>query len=283
MNTILIVLPIITVLMFEIGLTFNIKDFRIVLKHPKTIITGLIGQIIILPIIAISFAIIFNLDPIYIIGLVLIAASPGGSSSNIFTYLAKGDVALSVLLTALSSFITLFTIPLVMSLTTSYVNNCAGTIIELPTGKLLVQNIILMLVPILLGILCRKKKPCLAEKLHKLLSKIAFPALMLLAGTFFFQHHKTIIKEFTHLGLVITTFILVAIGVAALLTRIFKLKKKYKRTIIIEVGMQNAAQAITVASSPFIFNNDLIAIPAIIYALMMNIVLLLYLIGLKAR
>ena len=114
MNSIFIVLPILTILMFDLGLTLEGKDFLLVLKRFKAVVAGMIGQLVILPLLAWLIADMMGLNPIFTIGLVLIACCPGGSSSNIFSMLAKGDVALSVSLTAVSSIITLITVPLIM-------------------------------------------------------------------------------------------------------------------------------------------------------------------------
>jgi BASS family bile acid:Na+ symporter len=273
MNSILIVLPILTILMFDLGLTLEGKDFLLVLKRSKPLLVGLFGQLI-LPMLAWGVAVFMYLDPIFTIGLVLIACCPGGSSSNIFSMLAKGDVALSVSLTALSSIITLFTLPLIMQMVTSAVGQQVG--IQLPVKNLLMQNLVTMLLPIVLGIMVRYYKPKLAAQIERVLSKLAFPALMLLAGIFFVQHRQTIADNLSILGLSVTALLLVAVAFAAGLCYLFRLHTKERRTIIIEVGMQNAAQAIAIASSPFVFNDGRFAIPAIMYALMMNVVLLTY-------
>ena len=283
MNTVFIVLPILTLLMFELGLTVKLADFQLLAKDPKPVLVALFGQIILLPIIAFALASVFHLTPLFYIGVVLIACCPGGSSSNVFSMLAKGNVALSILLTALSSIITLFTIPFIMSTAVTWIGNTMNSEIHLPMGNLLVQNILLMFVPILLGAFVRKKWNKTADKLDRVLSKIAFPALLLLAGVFFVQHRQTIYDNIQVLGTCITLLILLAIGGAAILSRMFKFNTSTRRTIVIEVGMQNAAQAIAIASSPFIFNNGVIAIPAIIYALMMNVILLTYVGMIKYR
>lgn len=274
MNSILIVLPILTVLMFDLGLTLEGKDFLLVLKRYKAFIAGLAGQIVILPLIAWCIASLLHLSPLMSIGLVLIACCPGGSSSNVFSKLAKGDVALSVSLTAVSSIVTLFTIPLIMQVATASTGAAVG--IQLPVRNLLMQNIVTMLLPILLGIGLRHWKKEWAIKADKVLSRLAFPALMFLAAVFFIQHRITIADNFGTLGIATTALLICAIAAAAGLCRLFSLGTGDRRTIIIEVGMQNAAQAIAIASSPFVFNDGRIAIPAIIYALMMNIVLLIY-------
>ena len=273
MNSILIVLPILTLLMFCLGLTLEAKDFILVIKRGKAVAGGLFGQLI-MPLLAWAVALVMHLDPIFTIGLVLIACCPGGSSSNIFSMLAKGDVALSVSLTAMSSIITLFTLPLIMQIVTSAVGQQVG--IQLPVKNLLMQNLVTMLLPIVIGIIIRYYKPELAARIAKVLSKMAFPALMLLAGIFFIQHKDTITTNFSVLGLAVTLLLLVAISFATVLCYMVGLMTTERRTIIIEVGMQNAAQAIAIASSPFVFNDGRFAIPAILYALMMNVVLLTY-------
>lgn len=274
MNSIFIVLPILTVLMFDLGLTLQGKDFLLVLKRGKAVIAGMLGQLVLLPLIAWGVATILNLSELMTIGLMLIACCPGGSSSNVFSKLAKGDVALSVSLTGVSSIITLFTIPLIMQVTTAHTGEAIG--IHLPVKNLLMQNIVTMLLPIILGILIRKRWQNAADKIDRVLSKLAFPALMFLAAVFFIQHRATIAENFSTLGIATTMLLLCAIALALVLCLIFRLKTQERRTIVIEVGMQNAAQAIAIASSPFVFNDGRIAIPAIIYALMMNVILLIY-------
>ncbi len=274
MNTIWIVLPILTLLMFDLGLSLRFEDFGKVFRHPWPLAVALFGQLVLLPAIALGLAYLFRLPPVFFIGLVLIACCPGGSSSNVFSKLAGGDVALSVTLTALSSIITLFTIPFIMSWATQLVGESVG--ITLPVGNLIKQNLVLMLLPVLLGIGMHYAWPNAADKTDKVLSKLAFPLLLVLITVFYIQHRHTILENIGILGLCVTALILVAIGLSSLLSRLVKNSPRQRRTVIIEVGMQNAAQAITIASSPLVFANEEMAIPAILYSLMMNIVLLIY-------
>ena len=281
MNSIFIVLPILTLLMFDLGLTLLPRDFVFIVRKPRAALVGLFGQLIMLPLIAYAIASLFSLPPIFFIGVMLIACCPGGSSSNIFSMLAQGDVALSVSLTALSSIITLVTVPAIMQWVTVYVGASQG--IQLPVVNLLMQNVFTMLAPIVLGILCRKYYSNVAMKMDRVLSKIAFPALMLLAGIFFVQHYDMITTHFSVLGMCVGLLLLTAVALSGVGSRCMRLNNKERRTIVIEVGMQNAAQAIAVASSPFVFNDGRIAIPAIIYALLMNVVLLTYVSIIKVR
>ena len=274
MNTIWIVLPILTLLMFDLGLSLRFEDFGKVFRSPWPIAVALNGQLVVLPLIALGLAWLFRLPPVFFIGLVLIACCPGGSSSNVFSKLAGWDVALSVTLTALSSLITLLTIPIVMSWATRLVGESIG--ITLPVGNLIKQNLVLMLLPVLLGIGFHYAWPKGAEKTDKVLTKLAFPLLLVLISVFYFQHRQTILANLGILGLCVTALILLAIGVSSLLSRLVRNDPKQRRTVVIEVGMQNAAQAISIASSPLVFANEEMAIPAILYSLMMNVVLLTY-------
>ena len=271
-----IVMPILIVLMFLLGTDLNKDSFTNVARNPRAVIIGMTGQLLVLPVIAFVLACLLKLPPVYFMGIMLIACCPGGSSSNVFSMLAKGDVALSVTLTAISSIVTMFTIPAIMEFVSNFVSEQSGIDINLPFGKLIVQNIVLLFVPLILGILFRKFYPATAAKVNKILGKLAFPALMTLALIFFLQYTEEIKANFAVLGITITVLILAAMLCSSLLSRLTKSNTAVRRTIVIEVGMQNAAQAISIASSPFIFNNGEMALPAIIYALLMNVILLIY-------
>lgn len=281
MNTIWIVMPILIVLMFLLGTELNRKAFVNIIRNPKAAIIGMTGQIILLPAIAFTIAWLLDMPPVYFMGLVLVACCPGGSSSNVFSMLARGDVALSITLTATSSIITMFTLPLIMGLTSQFVSQSAGIDIELPIGKLLMQNIVLLFVPLLAGWLFSHLKPQLAARVNKILGKIAFPALMALALLFFVQYTQEIIDNFRLTGIACVLLITASMLCSSLLSRSGRLNDGQRRTIVIEVGMQNAAQAIAIATSPFIFDSGEMAIPAIIYALLMNVILLLYVMKIK--
>ena len=256
MNTIWIVLPILIVLMFLLGTEMTKDSFKGIVTQPGKVLLGLFGQIILLPVVAFVIAWVLKLPAIYFMGLVLVACCPGGSSSNVFSMLAKGDVALSVTLTAISSIVTLFTLPVVMNFTSDFVSAQSGVEIVLPVGKLIMQNIVLIFVPLFLGWLFKNYFPVAADKVNKVLSKAAFPALMLMAIVFFLQYTTEIIANFTVLGLATACLILSTMLLSALLTMVFKYSGAVRRTIVIEVGMQNAAQAIAIATSPILLKPE---------------------------
>lgn len=265
MSSVLIVLPILTILMFDLGLGLSGADFALIFRRPRALLTGLLGQIIFLPAIAFILASFFGLKNELFVGLMLIACCPGGSSSNVFTGIARGDVALSVSLTAFSSLITLITLPFLM-----------GQSVELPVTNLVIQNLILVLIPILLGMALHKVRASLAAKLHSWISRFAFPALMFLAAIFFIVNIDIIRDYFSQLFVVVTLLVIIGMLCGGSLGILARLNHREVRTLVIEVGMQNAAQAMALAASPFVFNQPGLAIPATVYALMMNIVLLIY-------
>lgn len=282
MNTVWIVLPVLIVLMFQLGIQLDRRSFGEVARHPAAVGVGLVGQLVMLPLIAWCVGVIFRLPPPLFLGLLLVACSPGGSSSNVFSMLAGGHVALSVSLTALSSVITLFTIPLVMEFGVRFTAVEADMRIVLPIGNLLVQNLVLLLLPLLCGVLFRHWRRSLALRVHAVLGRMAFPALLLLAGLFFVQHRETLAGQFGRLGAAVLLLLVLALAGGSLLARLFGFSSSVRRTLVIEIGMQNAAQAIAVATSPLVFNRSEMAVPAIVYALLMNVVLLAYL-GLLRR
>lgn len=283
MNTVWIVLPILIALMFQLGIELDRQAFAGVARRPAAVAVGLAGQLLLLPLVAFGVGVLFQLPPLLFLGLVLVACCPGGSSSNVFSMLAGGDVALSVTLTALSSLVTLLTIPFVMAAAADYVSLHGGFVVELPVGRLLVQNIVLLLVPLAAGALFRHRRPEAARRVHDLLGRCAFPALMLLAAVFFLQYTREITDHFATLGLACTAMILLALTAGGILARLSGCDTPTRRTIVIEIGMQNAAQAIAIATSPLIFDSAEMVLPAIVYALVMNVVLLSYLLLIRAR
>ena len=275
-NSLILVLPILALLIYGLGLELRITDFMSFKPHPNALFIGLFAQLILLPIIALVLIHLFQVPYPFAVGILLLALSPGGSSSNAFTLLANGNVALSVALTALTSIINLVTLPLVLMF---YLNET--TMMQLPIWKLFIQNIILVLLPLLLGMLTLRFKPLFAAKASAIVRKYGMWPLFILVVIFFIDNNNLIIHHFTSLAAILLLMLLATTLLGTAIGKAFRLNSPDKRTIFIEIGMQNAAQAIAIASSPFLFNNQQMAIPAIIYAFLMNIVLLLYLAVLK--
>lgn len=280
MNILYLVVPILAILMFDLGLSLQRGDFRTLRQEPKAVLAGLIGQIVLLPLIAFFIGCAVDMPAIWFLGFMLIACSPGGSSSDVFTMLANGDVLLSVILTALSNMLTLITIPVVMYLTLEFLGEADISneidIMHQPLRNMFVQNIVLVGIPIAAGFGVKLRWQHKAEKLHRVLSKFAFPALILIALVFFVHNHVIIYENIVKLGFITLVLLTLTLLSGAALAYGFYLPKRQSRTVIIEVGMQNSAQAAALAISPMVFNNPTMAVPAIVYGLVMNIVILTY-------
>lgn len=276
MSSIAIVLPVLLLLMFGLGLSAKPGDFAAVFRQPQALGVGLVAQIVLLPLLALLVASLFNLPPVWWVGLMLIACAPGGSSSNVFTLMARGDVALSVSLTVLSSLITVFTIPPLLLYALASAGWDGGGKLRLPVAQLLLQNVLLVVLPVALGMLLRHHRPAWAQRAAAWLDQAAFPALLLLVVVFVMANRQLIVQHFAPLAAATAALVVAAMGSGLLLSRLALLSVPQERTIVIEVGIQNAAQAMAIAASPFVLNQPAFALPALIYALMMNLLLLPY-------
>lgn len=276
MNILLLIIPILMLLMFSLGLDLRPVDFLRVMRHPRAVMIGFAAQMLGLPVAAFLIASLLGLSPILAVGLILLAACPGGPSSNAFTMLARGDVALSVSLTAVTSIITVFTIPFVVNLAMAHwMSADAG--LRLALVPVLGQNTVTILFPICLGMLVRAKSDVLSENLSRILRKAALPMLLFMIAIFMVQQRDVLLAGISTVALAAMSLILVTMALGALLGWVGRLREAARRAILIEVGMQNAAQAMAIAASPFLMADAIYAVPAVVYAVTMNLVLLCYL------
>ncbi|MCJ8499193.1 bile acid:sodium symporter family protein [Desulfatitalea alkaliphila] len=282
MNILLLIVPILMLLMFSLGLDLRPADFARVVRGPRAALIGLTAQMFGLPLVAFLVAALLGLPPVLAVGLVLLAACPGGASSNAFTMLARGDVALSVSLTAVTSVMTVLTIPMVVNLAMGHwMTTDAG--LRLPLGPVLGQNAVTILLPIGAGMLLRTRRAKLADRWGDLLRKAALPLLLVMIAIFMVQQRAVLLAGVTTVALATLLLIAATMALGAFLGWAGRLRETARRAILIEVGMQNAAQAMAVAASPFLLADGAYAIPAVVYAVTMNGVLLGYLAWLRHR
>jgi BASS family bile acid:Na+ symporter len=261
-------------IMFGIGLSLTSSDFARLLKQPCAILGGLTAQIIGLPLAALFTIIVFKVPPEFALGLMIIATSPGGATSNLFSYLMKGDVALSVSLTAAASVICIFTTPLILSFASSNLLQDDRTI-SLPVSKIFLPLVVLVLLPLLAGMFTRLKALAFSQKMQRPTVWISIFLLVFTIGYVFHKEHDKFFLYFGKLGTIVTFFILIALTLGFIIGYLAKLDGRQKKTVIIEVGIQNGVQAIVIATSPLIFNNLTLAIPATIYSVLMYIYIFL--------
>ncbi len=246
------------------GLSLTDKDFRNIFMHPKAVIIGLCSQMILLPLIAWFIARSIDIDPIFKVGLMIIAACPGGATSNLITYLLRGNVALSISMTALNSILTLITIPLVvhLSLEVFYHENTA---IRLDVGMTIIKVFLITIVPAFAGTRIRKNFPDFSMKLERPL-RVVLPLLLMViyAGVIFIDQGTGAATRSDFLEIFPHTLMLNILAMVSgfLVARVFRLRVINQFTISIEVGLQNSALAIFVAAS-LLKSNDMALVPVV--------------------
>lgn len=252
--------------MFAMGLSLSPRDFSLIVKEPRAVLLGACAQLILLPALGFGIAAILAHSPEQAIGLILVAACPGGPSSNLMTRLAGGDVALSVSLTAISGTITMFTIPII----TNYAANCFApglTELSLPITDTIIKLIIIMGLPLLAGMLWRRRS---IEKANALELKMVRAATILLTvliiGALIKSRNELIMYGWAEVA---PPILLSIIGVilGAFISLLSGLRPRQKVAIPIEVGAQNAALAIGLALTTL--NQRQVAFPGVVYGTFM--------------
>jgi BASS family bile acid:Na+ symporter len=261
-----IILPfVLALIMFGMGLSLTKQDFLELGKEPKPVAVGLFGQLLVLPLLAFGIAIFFELYEHLAVGIMILAACPGGISSNILSQLARANLALSVSLTAVTTLICVVTTPLIIRFAIEQFNDSPGESFSLLSTT--IGLIFMTLIPVLLGILIRHKFATLAirsEAFFRHLST-AFLVFMIIAITY--QERTTLLTSFVLLSEAVISLNLLAIGTGLLLGLMFKLVKQDTVTLGIEVGVQNSSMAMLIAIT-FLDRSDY-AIAAGVYGLAM--------------
>lgn len=254
------------VIMLGMGLSLTVTDFKRIFIYPKAVTLGLINQLVILPLIAFSLAIFFDLNPGLAVGLMILAACPGGPTSNLISHLANGDTALSITLTAFSSLITVITIPFIVNFSISYFIpggeqpplNIFGTVISV---------LAITIIPVAIGMLIFKKSPQLARKMDRpfrIFSAIFFVVIILAA---ILKERENIVDYFSQIGPVALGLNVLTLAFGFFSAKALGLVAKQARTISIESGIQNGTLGITIAAT--LIGNSEMTIPSAVYSLIM--------------
>ena len=254
--------------MFGLGLSLRIADFTYILKQPKAILVGLSAQMIALPLVAFLIAILFKLPPELAVGLMIISFAPSGSTSNMFTNLAKGDVALSISLTAITSLITPFTIPLFALLSMRYFLG-SESVVEISFLKTFIQLLIIIILPVILGMFILLKWQKAADRAEPMIRIFSVIFLFLIVVAIIVKNRAEMIGFFMQTGAAVLTLNIVVLGLGYWLARFFQLSQKQAISIGYEVGIQNAPLALIITGT--IIGNSTMMIPAVTYGLLMLI------------
>ena len=262
-----LILPIaLGTMMLGMGLSLVPEDFQRVGKYPKAVAIGLISQLLILPLIGLAIAKLLPMQPAIATGLMILALCPGGVSSNLVTFLAMGDVALSVTLTALSSLITVFTIPIFANLASQHFFG-QGAVVELPIGTTIGQIFAITFLPIAIGMSIRQFVPKLSTKLEKVTSISATILLAVIILLLIIKEWSRLPNFIVQVGIGVLLLNTLSMGAGFYLSKLFNLNYKQQICISIEVGMQNGTLAIAITAG--LLNNPDMAIPGAIYSLLM--------------
>lgn len=256
------------ILMLGMGLELTLDDFKRVVVYPKAAVVGLLAQLAMLPLVGFLLASLFPLKPELAVGVVILAASPGGPTSNLLTFLAAGDVALSITLTAISSVVTVFTIPLIINAAMGIFLGSAS-VVQLPLLETILQIFVITILPVVLGMLLKHKVPAIATKVNKPLKYLSIFFLTVIIVGVILRERQNIVGFFVAVGLVMLSLNLSTMLLGYGMGFVMKLSQPQKVAITLEVGIQNGTLAIAIASAPTLLNNPTMAIPAAIYSLIM--------------
>ena len=254
------------VIMFGMGLSLRIEDFKRILIYPKAVGIGLLNQLVLLPIVAFGIANVFELPAELAVGLMILAVCPGGATSNLITHLAKGDAALSITLTAFSSVITVFTIPFLVNYSIAYFIP-GGEAQQLSVVGTVTSVLLITIIPVALGMLVLEKAPARAAKWDlpfRRISAIFFVVIVLAAVL---KEKENLVRYFLEAGPAALALNLATLFLSFAIARLVKLPFRQGITIAIESGIQNGTLGITIAAT--LLSNSVMTIPSAIYSLLM--------------
>ncbi|WP_339903403.1 bile acid:sodium symporter family protein [uncultured Cyclobacterium sp.] len=254
-------------IMLGMGLTLSIKDFKNIFISPKAISIGLFCQLLMLPILGFLLILAFGLEGSMAVGIMIIASCPGGPTSNMITHLCKGDTALSISLTALSSVITIVTIPLYINYAIVYFGE-EGTV-ALPVLQTIIQITGVTLIPVVIGMFLKYKFPALSQKADKTVRIASIVFFVVIVGGAIFKEKDNILGFFAEAGPVTVILNILTFGFAWLIAKGFGLPLKQQVSISIESGIQNGTLGIMIAAT--LLQNSAMVIPVVIYSLIMFI------------
>lgn len=263
-----IMLPLaLAIIMIGLGLELTPKDFARVSKHPKAVLTALFCQLVLLVGLAFIICKALELPPLLSVGLMLLAASPGGSTANLFSYLFKGDIALNITLTAINSVIAAFTLPLIVNFAIQHFLN-DGQQITMQFSKIL-QVFAIILIPVCIGMLLRHYAPHFSEKLNKPLRIFSVAFLILIIIGAIAKERANIMEYIGQVGLATIIFCISSLIIGYFVPRLMGINSAQARACAFEIGIHNSTLAMTIALT--VIANSAVAMPAAVYSIFMYI------------
>ena len=255
------------IIMLGMGMTLIFGDFTRIVKFPKAVLIGLTNQLILLPIIGFSLAIAFDLEPVMAIGIMILAVSPGGPTSNLIAQICRGNIALSVTLTAIASFVCIFTIPFFLSSALDYFGTATEVTIKLPILDTILQIMVITVIPISIGMVIRKLKPDFAQRMERPMRIASTVIFILVFIAVIAANFRLMGEAMERVGMVALLLNLATMGLGYLTAMLFKLNTEDAISITVESGIQNGTLAFVIATT--ILNNIEMGIPTAAYSIWM--------------
>lgn len=258
--------------MLGLGLSLSLADFRRVLSHPKALAIAMALQVVALPAVCYGLIVALSVPPVFAVGLMLLAASPGGVSANLFSHLFGGNVAMNISLTAINTVVSIVSLPLIGTWAISTFAN-SGQVVPLQLGKV-VEVVAIILIPVALGMFVRTRAPGFAdraEKPMKVFSALVLAALALIAIV---KEWEALQTSFMQIGPAVVAFNVISLLAGYYVSRFAGLDRSMATAISYEIGIHNSTLAMFIALS--VLNNFQLALPAALYSVSMYITATLF-------
>ena len=254
-------------IMFGLGLSLTLGDFRRLLGHPKAVVVALALQALVLPAICYGLIVAFSVPPVYAVGLMLLAASPGGVSANLFSHLFGGNVAMNISLTAINTLLSIVSLPLIANFAIDSFSK-SGQVVPMQTGKV-IEVIGIVLVPVAIGMLVKRRAPGFAARMDKPMKRFSMVVLALLAIIAFAKEWNALTSSFATIGAAVIAFNILSLGLGYAVPRLLGMDKANAVAIGYEIGIHNSTLAIFVAVS--VLGDFQLMVPAAIYSVSMYV------------
>jgi bile acid:Na+ symporter, BASS family len=253
------------IIMLGLGLSLTLEDFKRVVRYPRAVTVALICQMILLPVICFLLVNMSGLTPALAVGLMLLSASPGGATANLYSHLSKGDVALNVSLTAINSLLTLFTLPLIVNFSLDYFMD-SGQYVPMQFKKV-IEVFAIVLIPVTIGMFVRARFPSFASRMDKPVKIASALILIIIIVSVTIREKQVLGDYFTTLGLPVLLFNVISMACGYFIPRLLNIEKRQAIAIGMEIGIHNGTLAIFIALS--VLNNSAMSVPPAIYSLLM--------------
>ena len=265
-----IFLPIsLAIIMFGMGLSLVTDDFVRLFAYPKAVLVGLCNQLFFLPLIGFAIIVLFDLNPTMAIGVMILSLCPGGPTSNLISQVSRGNIGLSVTLTALASLITVFTIPILLSKAIAYFTGDTDVVIQLPILETMLQILVITVIPISIGMMIRKRREAFALSMEKPMRTASTVLFVIIFLIIIIANKDNLTQAMKEVGLPTLLLNLSTMGLGFVSAKLFGITGKSQISITIESGIQNGTLAFVIATT--ILNNFEMGLPTGAYSIWMFI------------